>query len=248
MKHLIAEVPHASDRRDVLRRDRPHASRVCPAGATQGGHKDAYCNSTGQIQVTSGGMIELTCTSTIDSSGRRVARRRPRSRRPRTPSPTPDATQPPSECSGLTPPDGFESRRARRSPTRTPAPCTQARLASCIVSASEGRERPSTTRLLQQGDRPGTPDRDDRAVGDLQVPGRHDVLHQRRGRSRQRARRAGFPCGGINGAATVPTTGASRLELRVQDRQLAHLVTSTCASERLPRGQNCEVSYYHSEF
>jgi hypothetical protein len=103
--------------------------------------------------------------------------------------------------------------------------------------------------FLQQGDRPGTPDRDDRGVGNLQVPGRHDVLPQRRVRHRFGRGGTVFPCGGINGAAT----GAYYWSLTARATSAR---STTRASWYInvryvngcPVGVNCEVSYYHSEY
>jgi hypothetical protein len=215
----------------------------------KGGNKDAYCNSTGQITVTSSGQIELSCTDSItlqDTGGTPPPTQPPTP----TPSPTPSPTQPPSECSGLTPPVG-STYQARSSLANPNSSAVHAGALGVVYSypLPKGANGIYNSGFLQQGDRPGTPTEMTVEWAISKCPG--DMTYYRSAESAIVSGRGGtvFPCGGINGAATGAyywSLTGSGYECKVDNTRVWYI--NVRYVNGCPVGVNCEVSYYHSEY
>ncbi len=247
MKHLIAKyrtlaVAATSCAATVL---------TLPAYAQQvklkGGDKDVYCNTSGQIQVTSGGQIELTCTNAIDiqpTGGTPPPTQPPTP----TPSPTPTPTQPPSECSGLTPTNGYQARTSLAN-ANSSAVHTGALGVVYSYPLPKGANGLYNSGFLQQGDRPNTPTEMTVQWAISKCPG--DMTYYTSSEAAVVSARGGvgFPCGGINGAATGAyywSLSGSSYECKIDNSRVWYI--NVRYVNGCPVGVNCEVSYYHSEF
>jgi len=221
-----------------------------PAYAQQvklkGGDKDVYCNTSGQIQVTSGGQIELTCTNTIDivpTGGTPPPTPAPTP----TPSPTPSPTPIPDACSGLTP-----ANVVRLNLSSANASAIHKGLAGVPYSyvLPKGASGAYNSGFLQQGDHPATPTEMTVEWAISNCPG--DFTYYRSAAASFTGGRSGgtsYPCGGINGAATGAyywSLGGSSYECKVDNTKTWYINVRYISG--CPAGVECPVSYYHSEY
>jgi hypothetical protein len=221
-----------------------------PAYAQQvklkGGDKDVYCNTSGQITVTSGGQIELTCTNAIDIvplGGTPPPPPDPTPTPPPNPTPTPT---PPPLCAGLTP-----GNTVRLNLSSANASAIHKGVANVPYSyvLPKGANGLYNSGFLQQGDHPGTPTEMTVEWAISTCPG--DFTYYRSAAAAVVAGRGGtvYPCGGINGAATGAyywSLAGSSYECKVDNTQTWYINVRYVGG--CPVGLECPVSYYHSEY
>ena len=213
----------------------------------KGGVDKMYCDFDGQLNVTSGGNIVITCTGDVLQSDPNAPP--PVTPPPVTPPPvTPPPTGVPAECVNLTPVTNYT---ARASLAGANASALHYGTSTTIYSypLPKGAQGIYNTGFLQQGDHPATPTEMTIEWSISKCAG--DMTYYKTTEASVTSGRGGvaFPCGGINGAVGGSyywSLTGSGYECRVDNTNTWYI------NVRYINGCNtgspgCPVSYYHSE-